>query len=113
MFFSLIKLSYCASPGPDPVGKADQYLPASRDEINNPLSFVLNNMQVLRRDVAAAMAILEIYRQAHPTLEQTEPQLAAETAALEERSDLPYLLTNLDRFFDKTGEGIRAFEKAG
>src|SRR5262249_15646399 len=73
-------------------------------EINNPLSFVLNNVQVLRRDVAAAMAILEIYRKARPTLEQSEPQLAAEAAAVEEKSDLPYLLANLDRLFDKTGE---------
>jgi signal transduction histidine kinase len=76
-------------------------------EINNPLSFVLNNVQVLRRDVAAAMAILEIYRKARPTLEQTEPHFLVEAAALEEKSDLPYLLANLDRLFDKTGEGIR------
>jgi signal transduction histidine kinase len=76
-------------------------------EINNPLSFVLNNVQVLRRDVAAAMAILEIYRKARPTLEQTEPDLVTKATALEEKSDVPYLLANLDRLFDKTGEGIR------
>jgi signal transduction histidine kinase len=75
-------------------------------EINNPLAFVLNNVQVLRRDVTGAMAILDTYRQARPTLEKTEPALAAQAAGLEEKWDLPYLLGSLERLFDKTSEGI-------
>jgi signal transduction histidine kinase len=102
----LLRLAQMALIQSDKLASLGQLAAGVAHEINNPLSFVLNNVQVLRRDVAAAMAILGIYRKARPTLVQTEPELAAEAADLEEKSDLPYLLANLDRLFDKTGEGI-------
>jgi signal transduction histidine kinase len=75
-------------------------------EINNPLAFVLNNVHVLRRDVAGALAILETYRKGRRALQQEEPELLAQAADLEKEWDLPYLLNNMQRLFDKTDEGI-------
>jgi signal transduction histidine kinase len=75
-------------------------------EINNPLAFVLNNVEVLRRDVTNAMAILDVYRQAFLTIKKWEPDLADKAAGLEEKWDLNYLRENLDRLFDKTSQGL-------
>src|SRR5262249_9188052 len=53
-------------------------------EINTPIAYVLNNLAVLRRDVPAAMSVLEQYRQGRAALSRSEPELAAELARLEE-----------------------------
>ena len=42
-----------------------------------------------------------------PPSSQTEPDLAAEVARLEEEMDLPYLRENLGRMFDSSAEGLR------
>ncbi len=76
-------------------------------EINNPISFVINNLAVLRRDVQAALGVLDKYGEAREVLSRAEPDLAAELARLEEEMDLPYLRENLDRIFDRSAEGLR------
>ena len=76
-------------------------------EINNPICFVINNIAVLRRDVQAAMSVLEKYGQGRAALSQTEPDLAALLARLEAEMDLPYLRENLGRMFDSAAEGLR------
>ena len=37
-------------------------------EINNPLSYVANNLAVLDRDYQGLSGVLEVYEQAHPAL---------------------------------------------
>jgi two-component system, NtrC family, sensor kinase len=76
-------------------------------EINNPIAFVMNNLAVLRRDVQAALGVLAKYGEGRLTLSQSEPDLAAEVARLEEEMDLPYLRENLGRMFDSTADGLR------
>ena len=76
-------------------------------EINNPISFVNNNLAVLRRDVQAALGLLEKYRQGRAALGRAEPQLAAEAAKMEEEVDLDYLRENLPALFDRSAEGLR------
>jgi two-component system, NtrC family, sensor kinase len=76
-------------------------------EINNPIAFVMNNLAVLRRDVQAALGVLAKYGEGRPALSQSEPDLAAEVARLEEEMDLPYLRENLGRMFDSTADGLR------
>jgi signal transduction histidine kinase len=66
-------------------------------EVNNPLAYVLNNVNVLRRDVLALLPLLEAYRR---------PDGAEAAAALEDELDLAYLVPNLTRLFDKTHEGL-------
>ena len=76
-------------------------------EINNPISFVINNVAVLRRDVQAALSLLGTYDEGRAALSRTEPALAARLARLEEEMDLPYLRANVDRIFDSSAEGLR------
>ena len=46
-------------------------------EINNPIAFVANNLAVLKRDVTAAMGVLDTYRGARDELGRADPQCAA------------------------------------
>ena len=47
-------------------------------EINNPLSFVSNNVAVLERDLNDLLSLIELYRQGEPDLEKTQPDLDRE-----------------------------------
>jgi two-component system NtrC family sensor kinase len=76
-------------------------------EINNPLAIVVNNLTVLRRDVLAALRVLDTYREGGACLARAEPELAARAARLEEEIDLPYLRENLPRVFEKSADGLR------
>ena len=76
-------------------------------EINNPLSFVVNNLSLLRRDVLDAMRVLDKYREGGDSLARAEPVLAAEAARLEQEIDLPYLRGNLPRLFESSADGLR------
>jgi signal transduction histidine kinase len=76
-------------------------------EINNPIAYVTNNLAVLRRDMIAAMGVLDLYRQGRKALEAAEPALAAETARREEEMDLEFFRDNLARICDKATEGLQ------
>ena len=66
-------------------------------EINNPIVYVGNNLAVLRRDMFAALAVLDAYRQG----------LGAEAARLEEAMDFAYFHDNVGRMCDKSLEGLQ------
>jgi two-component system NtrC family sensor kinase len=66
-------------------------------EINNPVAYVTNNLVVLRRDMRAALAVLDAHRQGD----------AAAAARLEEEADLGYFRDTFDRTCDKTLEGLQ------
>jgi signal transduction histidine kinase len=66
-------------------------------EINNPLAYVTNNLVVLRRDMHAALAVLDAFRRGS----------AAEAARLEEEADLAYFQENFPRTCDKSLEGLQ------
>jgi two-component system, NtrC family, sensor kinase len=76
-------------------------------EINNPLAYITNNLSVLRRDMASALAILDTYRQGRAALEGVEPALAAEAARLEKEMDLAYFQQTFDRTCAKSLEGLQ------
>jgi two-component system, NtrC family, sensor kinase len=76
-------------------------------EINNPIAYVINNMAVLRRDMSAALAVLDKYREGREALARSDPALAAEAARMEERMDLPYFRENLGPMFDRAAEGLQ------
>jgi signal transduction histidine kinase len=75
-------------------------------EINNPISYVTNNLAVLRRDVPAAMAVLDRYRSGREALARVAPEVAAEAARLEEEADLEYVRASLPRLFEKSMQGL-------
>jgi two-component system NtrC family sensor kinase len=76
-------------------------------EINNPMSFVINNIATLRRDVQNALKVLDKYGEGRAAFARAEPGLAAEVARLEEEVDLPYFRENVSRIFDSSGDGLR------
>src|SRR5207245_3644861 len=65
-------------------------------EINNPLSFVSNNVAVLQRDVSALRDLSALYQQADVSLEKHEPELAVCIRELRERSDWRYNFAHLE-----------------
>ncbi len=66
-------------------------------EINNPVAYVTNNLTVLRRDMLAALEVLEAYRQGD----------TARAARLETEADLAYFQANFARTCDTTLEGLQ------
>ena len=76
-------------------------------EINNPIAYVSNNLAVLRRDMQAALAILQTYQRGRDSLAQQEPDLASDLARREEEMDLPFFQQNFVRMCDKSLEGLQ------
>ena len=70
-------------------------------EINNPLSYVTNNIAVLDRDVRQMVDLMERY---HAHLGDAVP---AEIRQIEEAIDLDYTLSNIDRLFRSTRQGLQ------
>jgi signal transduction histidine kinase len=75
-------------------------------EINNPLAFVMNNIVVLRRDVAAVTKLLELYQSADAAIECFSREIAAQIHEHVERVDLTYTLKNLGELLDRSKEGL-------
>jgi PAS domain S-box-containing protein len=80
-------------------------------EINNPLSFVHNNIVVLQRDVAALRDLLNLYRQSDALLDAQHPQLAAQVRELGGRIDVAYTCDNLDDVLVRSREGVRRIQR--
>ena len=70
-------------------------------EINNPLSYVTNNIAVLDRDVRQIVALVASY---HAHLGDAIP---LEIQAAEDAIDLDYTLANIDRLFRSTRQGLQ------
>ncbi|MFO0888986.1 MAG: ATP-binding protein [Isosphaeraceae bacterium] len=80
-------------------------------EINNPLSFVSNNVAVLERDLKDLLGLIDIHRQGEVDLGRARPDLAAKINDLDERIDLSYSIGNLPRLIERTREGLRRIER--
>ncbi len=76
-------------------------------EINNPLAYVTNNLAVLRRDMQAAMEVLNTYRKGCENLATLTHDLIAEAARMEEAIDLPYIQENFGRDFEASLQGLQ------
>ena len=77
-----------------------QLVAGGAHEINNPLSYVTNNLAVLDRDVRLMASLLADYR-GH--LGSSTPPAIREA---EEKFDLEYSLANLDRLLKSTRQGL-------
>jgi PAS domain S-box-containing protein len=80
-------------------------------EINNPLSYVSNNVAVLQRDVRALRELLTVYQQAAPLLEQQRPELHARACELAEAMDLAYTLENLEGLMLRSRDGLKRIQQ--
>jgi PAS domain S-box-containing protein len=79
-------------------------------EINNPLSFVINNVAVLQRDAGDILRLLDICQEAAPLVAREQPGLARRAAELREAADLDYTLANLAGLLDRTRDGLRRIQ---
>ncbi|HTU93279.1 MAG TPA: response regulator [Gemmataceae bacterium] len=75
-------------------------------EINNPISYVANNLAVLRRDVPAALQVLDKYRDSREQLRSVAPETVAAAERLEAEIDLPYIRASLPRLFERSLDGL-------
>jgi signal transduction histidine kinase len=80
-------------------------------EINNPLAFVSNNIDVLKREVAGLHDILLLYQQAERTLAEYEIELHGRICALAEEVDLPFVLENLNTLVDRSRDGLKRIQR--
>jgi signal transduction histidine kinase len=80
-------------------------------EINNPLSFVANNVAVLQRDLKAMANLIEMYQRADPDIAERQAELAAEIRDLAERIDLAYTLPNIQDMLNRSREGLRRIQQ--
>jgi PAS domain S-box-containing protein len=76
-------------------------------EINNPLSYVANNLAVLERDVRFLFTLLTTYEKAHPSLTATQPDVIREITRLALEFDLPYVKENMGKLLQSTRQGIK------
>ena len=71
-------------------------------EVNNPLSYVTNNIAVLDRDIRQIVALMNQYRD-HLGANNVPPEIAE----VEDAIDLEYTLANLDRLLRSTRQGLQ------
>lgn len=72
-------------------------------EINNPLSYVGNNLAVLQRDVKG---LLEMLIEAE-NVSKAQPDKFQKFEEISEEIDWPYIRANLEPMIDRTLEGVR------
>ncbi|MCC6421046.1 MAG: PAS domain S-box protein [Gemmataceae bacterium] len=75
-------------------------------EVNNPLAFVINNIEVLRRDVGAVRAALRLYQDAEAKAAAGGADPFRRVHAFAEEVDLPYTEGNLDRLLARSADGL-------
>ncbi|MCA9139738.1 MAG: hypothetical protein KDB00_23360, partial [Planctomycetales bacterium] len=74
-------------------------------EINNPISFISNNLAVLRRDVASLIELLDMYRMLRdaPT---DHGALIVQLDQMEKDCDLDWVRENLPKMFSSSIDGL-------
>lgn len=80
-------------------------------EINNPLSFVSNNLAVLQRDVRSLRDLLNLYQEAEAVLSTQQSELHARLHELADRMDLTYTLGNLQGLLDRSRDGLKRIQQ--
>ncbi len=80
-------------------------------EINNPLSFVSNNVAVLQRDVGSMRELLEAYMRADAAIAEVDPERAAAIKEMSERFDAAYTLPNLEDMMLRSRDGLKRIQQ--
>jgi len=80
-------------------------------EINNPLSFVSNNVAGLEQVLPDLLALIGLYRQGERLLGDAPPELVEKIQELCQRIDLDDSLSNLPPLIERTREGLSRIER--
>jgi signal transduction histidine kinase len=75
-------------------------------EINNPISYVANNLAVLQREVTSLSELLAQYRAARDALADVQPELARKIAQQEVDCDVDWIQANLRPLLDSSRQGL-------
>ncbi len=76
-------------------------------EINNPLSYIANNLAVLERDTRSLLALVATYEKARELLAANRGDLVAEIDRLDNECDFAYIKANLDKILASTRQGVK------
>jgi PAS domain S-box-containing protein len=76
-------------------------------EINNPLSYIANNLAVLDRDSRFLLDVLALYEQGRPELQAARPEVVRRVDQLAEDFDLSYVRKSLGQMLDSTRKGVK------
>ncbi len=76
-------------------------------EINNPIALVANNLAVLKRDVASAFEILDLYQSTQDELAKSNPELAQKVTELAEEYDYAWIRDESPALFDRSLAGLK------
>jgi len=80
-------------------------------EINNPLSFVINNIAVVERDLGDVLSLIDLYRRADALVRNHDPGLFGEINEFAAEKDVDYCVEHLPRLIERTREGLRRIER--
>lgn len=80
-------------------------------EINNPLSYVSNNVAVLQRDLAEVLELISLYQSAEPLIEAQDPEVLARIREFAEKNDTAYTLSNLESLLARTRDGLKRIQR--
>ena len=80
-------------------------------EINNPVSFVTNNVAVLKRDVGELHELMVLYREADELITRECPELFGRIQALCERVDMDYTLNNIEGLLVRSRDGLKRIQQ--
>lgn len=80
-------------------------------EINNPLSFVGNNIAVLQRDLTDLRDLLLLYQEADPVIAAGCPELLTRIEQFRDVADIEYTVTNLQGLLTRSREGLKRIQQ--
>jgi two-component system, NtrC family, sensor kinase len=80
-------------------------------EVNNPLSYVSNNVAVLERALASLRRLVQVYAEADAVLAESTPALHRRVLEASEEHDREFTLNNVDRIFSRTRDGLRRIQQ--
>jgi two-component system, NtrC family, sensor kinase len=80
-------------------------------EINNPLSFAMNNVAVMGRDVANLLRLIALYEEGRNEFRTARPDLSARIEQFQAEADVVYVRDNLPRMTEATRQGLQRVAK--
>ncbi len=80
-------------------------------EINNPLSFVINNLAVLQRDVPILRELLAMYEEATDAPAERRAAILERVRERGAQVDLPYMLRNIEGLLGRSRDGLTRIQQ--
>jgi len=80
-------------------------------EINNPVSFVTNNVAVLGRDVGELRDLIALYAEADDLIARDRPELSERVREFSDRVDMEYTLSNIENLIGRSRDGLKRIQQ--